>query len=204
MVLLLSISLPAAAGDARPVLMVLGDSISSGFGIDAQQGWVALLQQRLRQRGYGYRVVNASIAGDTTSAARARLPAALDRFRPTVVIVELGGNDGLRGLSLAQMRANLGSIIELLQSRRIRVLLAGIRLPPNYGTAYTDRFHAVYLQLAQSHHVPLVPFLLKGVAGHADLMQADGIHPAQNAQARLVDNVWPRLVPLLGKANASE
>lgn len=202
--LLLFAALPARAGGEPPVLMVLGDSISSGYGIDAQKGWVALLQQRLQQRGYAFRVVNASIAGDTTSAARARLPAALERFHPRLVIVELGGNDGLRGLSLQQMRDNLAAIIELLQSRGIRVLLAGMRLPPNYGMAYTDRFHRVYADLARHHHVPLVPFLLEGVAGHASLMQDDGIHPAQIGQARLVDNLWPYLVPLLNQADRAD
>jgi len=202
--LLLFAALPARAGGEPPVLMVLGDSISSGYGIDAQKGWVALLQQRLQQRGYAFRVVNASIAGDTTSAARARLPAALERFHPRLVIVELGGNDGLRGLSLQQMRDNLAAIIELLQSRGIRVLLAGMRLPPNYGMAYTDRFHRVYADLARHHHVPLVPFLLEGVAGHASLMQDDGIHPAQSGQARLVDNLWPYLVPLLNQADRAD
>ena len=202
--LLLFAALPARAGGSPPVLMVLGDSISSGYGIDAQKGWVALLQQRLQQRGYAFRVVNASIAGDTTSAARARLPAALERFHPRLVIVELGGNDGLRGLSLRQMQDNLAAIIELLQSRGIRVLLAGMRLPPNYGMAYTDRFHGVYADLARHHHVPLVPFLLEGVAGHASLMQDDGIHPAQIGQARLVDNLWPYLVPLLNQADRAD
>jgi len=204
MMLLLSAAVPVRAGGQPPVLMVLGDSISSGYGIDAQKGWVALLQQRLRQRGYAFRVVNASIAGDTTSAARARLPAALERFHPRLVIVELGGNDGLRGLSLQQMQDNLAAIIHLLQSRGIRVLLAGMRLPPNYGMAYTDRFHRVYADLAQRHHVPLVPFLLEGVAGHASLMQDDGIHPAQIGQSRLVDNLWPYLVPLLGPPDESD
>lgn len=194
---MVSLLLGAAAHARTPVIMVLGDSISAGYGIDVDKGWVALLQQRLDQRDLDYKVINSSISGDTTSSARARLPSALQRHRPAVVIIELGGNDGLRGLSLKAMRANLEALVVTARRHGSRVLLLGIRLPPNYGPGYTHAFHQVYAQVARSLNVPLVPFLLQGIGGHPERMQGDGIHPAQNAQRRLLDNVWPHLEPLL-------
>jgi acyl-CoA thioesterase-1 len=186
-----------AASAASPTILVLGDSLSAGYGIDVRDGWVALLGQRLRQQGYPQTVVNASISGDTTAGGRARLPEALRRHHPQVVIVELGGNDGLRGLSLAQTRVNLDAIIKMARSAGARVLLVGTYLPPNYGPEYTRKFHAIYNELAQAHRLPLVPFLLAGVALTPGLMQADGLHPRAAAQTRLLDNVWPYLEPLL-------
>lgn len=182
---------------AEPTILVLGDSLSAGRGIDVRYGWVALLAQRLEQRHLHYKVINSSISGDTTSGALARLPAALTRDRPAIVIVELGGNDGLRGLSLTQMRDNLGAIIQLSRRHGARVLLLGVRLPPNYGPAYTAAFGQVYRTLARRYHVALVAHLLEGVAGHPELMQSDGIHPRQRAQPQLLDNVWPKLEALL-------
>ena len=180
-----------------PVVLVLGDSLSAGYGIDVNAGWVNLLQQRLRQQGYPHQLVNASISGDTTSGGRARLPRALALHHPDLVIIELGANDGLRGLSLTSMRANLAAMIKLARAQGAQVLLIGMYLPSNYGPAYTEKFHAVYRDLARELNIPLVPFLLEGVAIKPDLMQADGLHPRAVAQARVLDNVWPLLTPLL-------
>lgn len=187
----------ASAPAANPVILVLGDSLSAAYGIDPNQGWVALLRQRLERTGYRYEVINASVSGDTTRGGLARLSAALTQHRPRIVIVELGGNDGLRGLSLADMRANLSGIIERGRASGARVLLAGVRLPPNYGEAYTQKFHEVYRELARTYRVPLVPFLLDGIGGRQELMQSDGIHPGPGAQARMLENIWPHLLPLL-------
>lgn len=180
-----------------PVILVLGDSLSAGYGFDIREGWVALLQQRLQKQGYLHRVVNASVSGDTTAGGNARLPAALRRHRPQIVVLELGGNDGLRGLSLAQTRGHLAAMIRNAQAAGARVMLVGIQLPSNYGPDYTRKFRAIYDELAREHKLTLLPFLLEGVALTPGLMQADGIHPRAAAQPRLVDNVWPRLLPLL-------
>lgn len=179
------------------IVLVLGDSLSAAFGIQAEAGWVALLQRRLDEEGYRYRVVNASISGDTTAGGAARLPRALKTHRPQVVLIELGGNDGLRGLSLAEMQKNLSAIIEAAKKSGAQVLLLGMRLPPNYGPAYTRRFEAVYAEVARRHRVPLVPFMLEGVAQQAEMMQSDGLHPVTGAQPQILENVWPRLKPLL-------
>jgi len=177
--------------------MVLGDSLSAGFGLDQGDGWVSMLQRRLQDKSYDYRVVNASISGDTTSGALARVDRELERVRPEVVIVELGGNDGLRGLSLSQMQRNLAAIIDKIRSRGARVLLTGMQLPPNYGPAYTQAFQRVYRRLATEKKVALVPFLLEGIAQDRANFQPDGIHPTAAAQGRILDNVWQELEPLL-------
>jgi acyl-CoA thioesterase-1 len=195
---------PPGTGHAAPAapgtILVLGDSLSAGYGIRVEQGWVALLQGRLKQEGYEYRVVNASASGETTGGALARLPRALEIQKPAIVIVELGGNDGLRGLPIADVRANFESIIRLAQQAGARVLLIGMRIPPNYGPTYTKSFHDLYLELAAGHHLPLVPFFLDGIALDDSLMQEDGLHPNAAAQPRLVEQVWPMLKPLLRKA----
>lgn len=193
--LLLALTLSARA--AEPVLLVLGDSLSAGYGFDLEQGWVALLEQRLRQRGYPHRVVNASISGDTTRGGLARLPAALEHHRPAVVILELGGNDGLRGLSLQTLADNLSTMIEQSQAAGARVVLLEMRIPPNYGPRYTEKFQSLYRELAREHGATLAPFFLDGVAGDPALMQGDGIHPRAAAQQRMLDNVWPALEPVL-------
>jgi acyl-CoA thioesterase-1 len=195
LLLLTSPVLPAHA--AGGVILVLGDSISSAYGIDVKSGWVQLLQDRLDARNMRYRVVNASISGDTTRGGAERLPAALKKHAPGIVMVELGGNDGLRGLPLSETRANLEHIIVESQKAGARVLLLGMRLPPNYGPAYTEAFHAIYKELANRYHVARVPFLLEGIGGVEGMMQADGIHPRAEAQPLMVDNVWPYLQPLL-------
>jgi acyl-CoA thioesterase I len=196
--LIFALFLARDAGAApAPSILVVGDSLSAGYGIELRDAWVTLLQQRLSKQGYPYAVVNASISGDTTSGGRARLPAALKRHRPQIVILELGGNDGLRGLSLRETRANLEAMIKAAQSAGAQVLLIGIHLPPNYGPEFTGKFHAIYRDLANSYNAALVPFLLEGVALSPGMMQPDGIHPRAAAQPRLLDNVWPYLEPLL-------
>jgi acyl-CoA thioesterase-1 len=176
---------------------VFGDSLSAAYGLKAEEGWVARLQDRLRQQGYGYKVVNASVSGETTSGGRNRLGRALDTHKPQVVILELGANDGLRGLPVQDARTNLAAMIRAVQERGARLLLVGIQMPPNYGPRYADAFAAMYPQLAKEFNVPLVPFLLDGVALDDSLMQADGLHPNAAGQPRLLDNVWAHLVPLL-------
>ncbi|WP_263142827.1 arylesterase [Pseudomonas sp. RIT-PI-AD] len=178
-------------------VLVVGDSISAALGLDTSQGWVALLEQRLRKEGLERKVVNASISGDTSAGGLARLPALLGEHRPEVVILELGGNDGLRGQPPAQLQQNLASMIDDAQKQGARVLLLGMRLPPNYGARYTRDFAQVYQTLADGKNVALVPFFLDGVGGVPGMMQADGIHPAATAQAKLLDNLWPTLKPLL-------
>ena len=179
------------------VILVLGDSLSSAYGLDVKTGWVQLLQDRLDGQNAGYRVVNASISGDTTNGGAVRLTSALEKQQPDVVVVELGGNDGLRGLPLGVTRANLERIIVDSQNAGARVLLLGMRLPPNYGPAYTNAFHAIYEELADRYGVARVPFLLEGVGGVDGMMQSDGIHPRAEAQPAMLENVWPYLQPLL-------
>ncbi len=191
-------SVSAHAG--APVILVFGDSISAGYGLErVQQGWVALLQTKLKQQEYGYEVINASVSGETTAGGLARLPRALALHRPKIVILELGGNDGLRALPIAQMRANLAQMADLAAAAGARVLLLGMRMPPNYGLDYTEQFRLTYVSLAGEKKLPLVPFLLNDVALSPDLMQADGIHPNALGEPKLLDNVWPALKPLLQK-----
>jgi acyl-CoA thioesterase-1 len=175
----------------------LGDSISAGHGIVQSAGWVNLLRERLRRGRLDYRVVNASISGDTTSGGAARLNHILKTHHPAIVILELGGNDGLQGLPLNAMRHNLATIIKRLKQNHSKILLVGMQLPPNYGPAYTKHFSAIYGDLARQFEVPLVPFLLQGVATDPALMQDDGIHPKAAAQLQLLDNLWPYLKPML-------
>ncbi|MCO7612303.1 arylesterase [Pseudomonas chlororaphis] len=183
----------AAAG----TVLIVGDSISAAFGLDTREGWVALLEKRLKDQGFSDKVVNASVSGDTSAGGQARLPALLAAHKPQVVILELGGNDGLRGQSPQQLQQNLASMIDSAQADGAKVLLLGMQLPPNYGVRYTQAFAQVYSQLASDKQVALVPFFLEGVGGHPELMQADGLHPAAAAQGKLLENVWPTLKPLL-------
>jgi acyl-CoA thioesterase-1 len=183
----------AAAG----TVLIVGDSISAGFGLDTTKGWVALLQQRLEHEGFKDKVVNASITGDTSGGAQARLAPLLAANKPDLVILELGGNDGLRGQPPMQLQQNLSAMIDSAKGAGAKVLLLGMQLPPNYGKRYTDAFAKVYPDLAQQKQVALVPFFLQGIGGKPEMMQADGIHPALNAQGQLLDNVWPQLKPLL-------
>jgi acyl-CoA thioesterase-1 len=189
--------LTGIARAGQPTILVLGDSISAAYGINTDQGWVALLQQRLAHQHFDYRVVNASVSGDTTRTGLNRLDDALRQYHPAIVIVALGGNDGLRGLPFSEIETSLTRIIELGQQQGAKVLLAGVRLPPNYGAFYNTRFAALFRQLADTRHVALVPRLLDRIDDRAELMQADGIHPTAAAQAQILDNVWPHLQPLL-------
>jgi acyl-CoA thioesterase-1 len=179
--------------NAANTILVVGDSLSAGYGVDPQETWVSLLSDRLAEKGYGYRVVNASISGDTTNGGLKRLPRALELHQPSLVIIGLGGNDGLRGLPVKGMRENLAQMIELSRTAGAKVVLLGILIPPNYGRAYEEAFAGVYPTLAEEYGVPLVPFFMEGVALNAEMMQADGIHPNSAAQPRLLDNVWPAL-----------
>jgi acyl-CoA thioesterase-1 len=184
---------------AAPVVLVLGDSISAGYGLPAETGWTTLLQQRLVAEHYPHRVVNASISGDTTAGGRARLDALLAKHHPAVTVIELGGNDGLRGGSLDALQANLAAMTASAQKSGSRVLIVGLRLPPNYGPAYVRRFETIYADVARERKAALVPFLFEGFAEDNAMFQPDRIHPVSAAQARLLDNVWRELKPLLGE-----
>lgn len=195
--LVILVLLFSCAAQAAPVILVFGDSLSAAYGIPADKGWVALLDQQIRQRHPGYRVINASISGETTSGGRFRIKQALAEYQPSVVILELGANDGLRGLPLGVASANLDAIIMACRSRKARVLLAGMRLPPNYGPAYASGFARMYEQIAQRHKIPLLPFLLEGFADKPELFQADGLHPTAAAQPLIMERIWMYLQPLL-------
>jgi len=193
-----SVSANGAAPAEAPVILVFGDSISAGYGLArVEQGWVALLQTRLKEQEYGYQVVNASVSGETTAGGLARLPRALMLHQPKIVILELGGNDGLRALPIAQMRANLVRMIDLSAAAGAQVLLLGMRMPPNYGPDFTEQFRLCYTEVARDKKLPLVPFLLNDIALFPNLMQADGIHPDELGQPKLLANIWPSLKPLL-------
>lgn len=199
-VLLLALALGAtSAYSASKVVLVLGDSLSAEYGLGRGDGWVALLEKRLADNHLNFDIVNASISGETTSGGKSRLPALLEKNHPAVVIVELGANDGLRGLPLAETRKNLQDIVSAAKKANARVLLVGMQLPPNYGTDYTKRFAALFPALAKDSKVALVPFLLEGVVTQPQLFQADRIHPTAAAHPIILDNVWPHLKPLLGK-----
>lgn len=186
-----------AQGALAGTVLVVGDSISAALGLDTRVGWVSLLQKRLNEGGFEHRVVNASISGDTSAGGLSRLPKLLAQHSPSVVIIELGGNDGLRGQPPAQLQQNLASMARKSQEAGARVLILGMQLPPNYGRRYTQAFAQVFSDVASAQQLALVPFFLEGVGGVPGMMQADGIHPAAKAQQRLLDNVWPSLEPLL-------
>ena len=197
---LLLLPLPAWALVERKTLLVVGDSLSAEYGLARGAGWVALLQERIDQQKLPYAVVNASISGDTTSGGRSRLAALLQQHKPAVVVIELGGNDALRGLPLAMTQSNLGDMVRAAKAAGARVLVVGMREPPNYGRKYGDDFLALFASVAREQGTALVPFLLAGVADgpQADtIFQPDGIHPKAEAHPRMLDNVWPQLRPLL-------
>ena len=178
-------------------LLIYGDSLSAGFGLQQQEEWPYLLQQKLSAQGYDYQVINASISGETTAGGLARLPAVLEKYQPQLVVLELGANDGLRGQSLQQMYDNLAAIIRQCQARDARVILAGIHIPPNYGSRYSQAFYHRFVELQATFNIPLIPFLLDGIATDSGLMQADGLHPTAKAQHIIVETVWKTLQPLL-------
>ena len=192
---MLGIAAPTPA--AAPKILVLGDSISAGYGLAANEGWVSLLQTRLKAQGYGYRVVNASVTGETTTGGLARLPRALSLHQPAIVVIELGGNDGLRGLPLDTSRANLQKMIDLSLGAGAKVLLLGMKIPPNYGPRYANEFENLYAALARRNKLAFEPFFLDKIALADGMMQEDGIHPTAKAQPIMLETLWPRLTPLL-------
>ncbi len=194
---LFSIGFLSGTTTATPAILVMGDSLSASHGIDQQRSWVSLLAARLQREGFPHHVVNASISGETTAGGLSRLGPALARHQPAIVIIELGANDGLRGLPLTQMRDNLQKMITAAKNHHARVLLIGMRLPPNYGPRYTRSFQNIYLALAKENNIAMLPFLLEGVSEKREWMQADNLHPNAAAQPRLLENVWPSLRPLL-------
>lgn len=183
----------AGASGGAPVVLVWGDSLSAAYGIPAEKGWVQLLQQRLREKGYPHQVVNGSVSGETTSGGRARLPAALAQHRPALVLIELGGNDGLRGLPVDQLRANLRAMAAQSRQAHARVLLFEMRLPPNYGAAYVQAFTRAYSEAAKAEHARVVPFFLASISDAMEWFQEDGIHPSIAAQPKLLEAAWPAL-----------
>lgn len=182
---------------AAPALLVFGDSLSAAYGIAQRRGWVALLEEKLQRERLDYRVVNASISGETTTGGRARLARPLEQHQPAVVILQLGANDGLRGLPVAEMKKNLAAMIEQSKKSGAKVLVVGIRMPPNYGPEYTKSFEAAFAQVAKEHRTAFLPSLLEGLEEKPDFFQADRIHPTEAAQAAILDNVWKVLQPLL-------
>ena len=194
---LLMLAASASAYSAPKTVLVLGDSLSAEYGLTRGSGWVALLEKKLKAEKIDAAIVNASISGETTSGGRSRLPALLSQHRPDVVVIELGANDGLRGQPVASAQANLKSMIEASQKIKARVLLVGMRMPPNYGRAYTDSFFSMYASLAKQYASPLVPFMFEGIADKPKLFQADRLHPNADAQPIILANIWPQLVPLV-------
>ena len=196
-ILLCLIWVNSSHSDDDKTVLVFGDSLSASYGIEEEQGWVNLLSEKLRQAQSPYSVINASVSGETSTGGLSRLPAALAEFQPSVVILELGGNDGLRGLPLATLQANLEEMVSLSQQAGAKVLLAGIQIPPNYGPRYTEPFYALFGEIAETEQLPFVPFLIDGIPQQPELMQNDGIHPRAEAQHMILDNVWPVLEPML-------
>jgi len=199
-ILSLLLILPAApALAASQIILVFGDSLSAAYGLPSDQAWPSLLQKRLETEHSSWRVANASISGETSAGGRSRMAAALRRHKPAIIVIELGANDGLRGLSLAAMRQNLDAMISDSRSAGARVLLVGMRLPPNFGPAYTGEFARSFADLAKSHHTSFVPFLLEGFSDQPEMFQSDGLHPVASAQPLILETVWPELKKMLGK-----
>jgi acyl-CoA thioesterase-1 len=197
---------PVTAGtdNTAPVVLVLGDSLSAAYGLRVDRGWVSLFEQRLREQGYPHAVRNASISGDTTRGALDRLESALDKHKPSIVIIELGANDGLRGQPLEEMAANLGEIVDLSRRHGASPLLLRMRLPPNYGPAYVEKFVAVYESVGRERNVPLSDFMLEGVSGNPQFIQDDGLHPNEVAQPLILENLWPAIEPLLQETRTAQ
>jgi acyl-CoA thioesterase-1 len=189
----------SAANSLPATVLVLGDSLSGAYGIDTDKGWVALLQQKISDEGYEYTVINASVSGDTTRTGLSRIESALQAHKPVIVIIALGGNDGLRGLAFSEIESSLARIIERCRQDDAQILLAGVRLPPNYGPVYNEQFAALYRRLSDKYNIPLVPRILDQVAENRDLLQEDGIHPKAEAQPQIMRNIWAGLEPLLAQ-----
>ncbi len=197
-VLLLWISLLSNLQAApQPTILVLGDSLSAAYGINQEQGWVALLQQQLRKNDYPHQVVNVSISGETSQGGLSRLPRALEQYHPQLLILVLGANDGLRGSSLKRLKQNLETMIEIARQQKSKVLLVGMQLPPNYGVQFNQKFRTLFTDIAKQQALPFVPFLLEKMARNNALFQADGLHPRAQAQPLLLETIWPALEPLL-------
>jgi acyl-CoA thioesterase I len=188
---------PGIADEPARVLLIVGDSISAGYGLPVGTGWVDLLASRIERGHYPVHVVNASVTGDTTAGGRTRLPALITRYKPAIVVVELGGNDGLRGGNLAATRENLDAMVADVQRAGAKAIIVGMKLPPNYGATYTREFETLYATVAKARNAPLVPYLFEGFGEQNELFQPDRIHPTSAAQAKILDNVWPALKPLL-------
>ncbi len=188
-----------SAEEATNTLLVYGDSLSAAYGIQEAQGWVTLLESRLNEENWPYKLINGSVSGETTTGGLERLPAMLSIYQPDLVILELGGNDGLRGLPLETLKANLKKMISLIRAEGGEVLLTGIQIPPNYGPRYTEPFFSLYTEIAEEDSLALVPFLIEGIPQQPELMQNDGIHPKAEAQIMILDNVWPYLEPMLSR-----
>jgi acyl-CoA thioesterase I len=195
--LFLNISASAHCAEQQLTLLVFGDSLSASYGIEEDKGWVNLLEEKIERLLLPVRVVNGSVSGETSTGGLVRLPAMLENYSPDLVILELGGNDGLRGLPVAILKQNLAQMIDMSRNSGAQVLLTGIQIPPNYGPRYTLPFFRIYAELADEKMLPLVPFLIDGIPQQPELMQSDGIHPTAEAQFMIVDNVWPELEPLL-------
>ncbi|WP_371766949.1 arylesterase [Massilia sp.] len=196
-VAVLGMTAAGSAYSAPKTVLVVGDSLSAEYGLARGTGWVALLERRLKAEKIDARIVNASISGETTSGGRTRLPVLLQQHKPDVIVLELGANDGLRGLSVPAAADNLRTMIQLAQQNKAKVLLVGMRMPPNYGRAYTERFAGMYKDLAGTYKVPLVPFMLDGVAQDAANFQADRMHPLATAHPTILNNIWPQFAPLV-------
>jgi len=188
-----------SAEEATNTLLVYGDSLSAAYGIQEAQGWVSLLETRLNEEDWPYKLINGSVSGETTTGGLERLPAMLSNYQPDLVILELGGNDGLRGLPLETLKANLKKMISLIRAAGGEVLLTGIQIPPNYGPRYTEPFFSLYTEISEEDSLALVPFLIDGIPQQPELMQNDGIHPKAEAQIMILDNVWPYLEPMLSR-----
>jgi acyl-CoA thioesterase I len=194
---LLFTNLVMAETASKQTILVFGDSLSAAYRIPQAQGWVSLLAQRVKDNQLPYEVANASVSGETTAGGLSRLPAALKQFKPSIVVIELGANDGLRALPLDAMKSNLEKMIQASHQANAQVVLLGMFIPPNYGPKYTSGFKAVYLDLSEKYKTPFIPFFLDGISGHSDLVLEDGLHPNVNAQRKILENVWPTLKPLL-------
>lgn len=193
------VALPTAAIAKNSTILIYGDSLSAAYGISQQQGWATLLQKKLISQHYQYDVINASISGETSSGGLSRLPFALTKFKPNIIVLELGANDGLRGLSVKEMSKNLSAMIMLSKKAKVKVLLVGMRIPPNYGPKYTTSFSQTYRQLSLQHKVSLVPFMLENIAAKPKLIQDDGLHPNVLGQPMILENIWQELQVLLKK-----
>jgi len=191
-------SLPVqGADDDIGSILIYGDSLSASYGMTEEEGWVALLEKKIQQENWPYQVINGSVSGETSTGGLERLPAMLDSYKPELVVLELGGNDGLRGLPIDLLKNNLRKMIELIHERGAKVLLAGIQIPPNYGPRYAGPFSELFYQIADEDKVELIPFLIDGIPQNPELMQDDGIHPKPEAQSIILENVWYHLLPML-------